>query len=279
MIAKVPDQFRPRQNSHYPSYCTEMMVEQYVSRHYNGDSDRIYLPVYWTNYYCNNGYGHGRIEPLFEWLGTLDKSKKYWTVVQYDDGILQKPDGLDILVFSAGNPSGIPIPLIPSHYLEVPNVMKGYDLTFIGNINNHPIRKQLIEDTGCWKMDGLLPQDYYKVLAQSDFTLCPRGYGVTSFRIYEALHCGAIPVIVSDVMWLPMRRDVDWGRLCIAIQPDQIGGIREMMRHHRQDWDYYHKIKHLFTMEGILGFIEKVLHSWEEMDGYNKVCENYKYNV
>lgn len=275
MIAKVPDQFRPRQNSPYPPYCTEMMVEQYVSRHYNGDSDRIYLPVYWTNYYCNNGYGHGRIEPLLQWLGALDKSKKYWTVVQYDDGILQKPEGLDILVFSAGNPSGIPIPLIPSHYLEVPNVMKGYDLTFIGNINNHPIRKQLIEETGCWKMDGLLPQDYYKVLAQSDFTLCPRGYGVTSFRIYEALHCGAVPVIVSDIDWLPYSRMIDWNRIALIVHPDEIGNIRGMMASHVQDWGYYNQIKGLFEMQGILDYIQGFLSGKDAIERYGvKIIEH-----
>jgi len=273
MRLEIPEEFRPTATHTYPSYCTEMMIEQYMDANYLGDHERIYLPVFWTNYYVKNNYGNGNIKPLYDWLGTLDKTKKYWTVVQYDDGILEMPDGLDIVVFSAGSARGVPIPLIPSHYLEAyDHLQKAYDLTFIGNVANHPLRKQLVEETGCWKMDGFLPQDYYRALSQSEFTLCPRGYGVASFRLYEALHCGAVPIYVSDVHWLPASRTIEWDKIAILVKPEEIGDIRSMMKSHVQDWEYYDSIKGLFTMSGTFQFISGFLKGQEEIEKNKIKC-------
>lgn len=236
------------------------MVEQYFSKKYNDcKTDRIYLPIYWTNYYCQQDYGNGNINPLFRWLDELDKSEKYFTVIQFDDGIIDLPEGLDLLVFSSGHPIGTPIPLLPSHYLAAPKTTKGYDLTFIGSLDTHPLRKAVVEETGCWRLNGLLPHDYYKSLAQSEFTLCTRGYGVTSFRLYEALYCGAVPIYVSDIHWLPYQDVIDWNKLLILVRPNEIHQIRYKMSIHKQDWSYYEKVKHMFTMEGILNYIKNHL--------------------
>jgi hypothetical protein len=42
------------------------------------------------------------------------------------------------------------------------------------------------------------PPEYCKIISQSTFTLCYRGYGLNSFRIKEALQLGSIPVYISD---------------------------------------------------------------------------------
>merc|ERR1712151_125533 len=40
--------------------------------------------------------------------------------------------------------------------------------------------------------------------------LCPRGYGRTSFRLFESLQMGLIPIyIFSDVPWVPYPRLFD----------------------------------------------------------------------
>lgn len=270
MRVSVPKEFQPSATSSYPSYCTSEMVEQYFAKHYKGDHERIYLPVLWTNYYCQKDYGKGNIRPLFDWLDSLDKSKKYFTIIQYDDGIIEKPDGLDILGFSSGHGSGIPIPLVPSHYLDVPIVEKVYDLSFCGNLTTHPIRKQLIDETGCWVSYNRRSDEYYQFLSQSEFTLCPRGYGITSFRLYEALHCGTVPIYVSDVHWLPASRSIDWSKIAILVRPNEINTIRYKMTQHVQDWDYYDSIKELFTMQGIFDYIVGFLEGEQKLR--NELC-------
>lgn len=44
----------------------------------------------------------------------------------------------------------------------------------------------------------LLPSEYRLVLMNSTFTLCPDGHNPESYRIYEALEAGSIPVLVMD---------------------------------------------------------------------------------
>ena len=44
----------------------------------------------------------------------------------------------------------------------------------------------------------LTPEDYRKVLLNSTFTLCPSGYNPESYRIFEAVEAGSIPIIVLD---------------------------------------------------------------------------------
>lgn len=44
----------------------------------------------------------------------------------------------------------------------------------------------------------LLPYEYRLVLMNSTFTLCPDGHNPESYRIYEALEAGSIPVLVMD---------------------------------------------------------------------------------
>lgn len=40
-------------------------------------------------------------------------------------------------------------------------------------------------------------EEYYKVLSNSEFVLCPNGDFIWTYRFYEAILCGAIPIIES----------------------------------------------------------------------------------
>lgn len=260
MTQEIPKQFQPQQKSSYPSYCTDMMIEQYVHQNYKGEHERIYLPIYWTNYYVNNTYGNGDIKPLYYFLDSLDKSKKYFSVVQYDDGILEKPDDLDLLIFSSGNSQGIPIPLLPSHYLEYDETEgKLYDVSFIGSKTTHPIRQKMIDVLRPWVFDNFVPQHYYQRLYDSWYSLCPRGYGATSFRLYEALACRSIPIYISDEHILPYAEKIHWHKIAIIIHSSDIALTRQIMAEFETDWEYFDSIKHMFTMEGTLKYIESCL--------------------
>jgi FkbM family methyltransferase len=55
---------------------------------------------------------------------------------------------------------------------------------------------------GCWVTDEALTQ-YIEILGRSRFTLCPAGAGTSSYRIFEAMRAGSVPVILSDELVLP----------------------------------------------------------------------------
>jgi len=53
--------------------------------------------------------------------------------------------------------------------------------------------------------------------SQSRFSLCPRGDAVYSFRVAEALSCGAIPVIYGDGWVLPFSELLDYRTFTVCI--------------------------------------------------------------
>lgn len=59
---------------------------------------------------------------------------------------------------------------------------------------------------------------YAEVLARSRFTLCPPGSATSSYRIFEAMRAGSIPVLISDQLVLP--EGPDWAS-CSARIPER----------------------------------------------------------
>lgn len=53
----------------------------------------------------------------------------------------------------------------------------------------------------------------YKI-ARSTFTFAPRGIGSSSFRAYQAMMVGSIPII-TDMNDYPFKDEVDWDTICI----------------------------------------------------------------
>jgi len=55
-------------------------------------------------------------------------------------------------------------------------------------------------------VSGLLTEDYRNLMLQSIFVLCPEGnVSVDCFRVYEALECGCIPIVLkrNSFQWFP----------------------------------------------------------------------------
>jgi len=66
---------------------------------------RTYLPIQWTNYYSQNKWGRdtNALAHIQYVLDNLDKSKKYFTIVEWHEGIINYFNGTDILVFGTGD--------------------------------------------------------------------------------------------------------------------------------------------------------------------------------
>lgn len=76
-------------------------------------------------------------------------------------------------------------------------------------------------------------QRYADVMARSKYTLCPRGCGLSSLRLFEAMSLGVAPVIISD-RWRPIA-DIDWN-FAIFIKERDIKRLDDIMRSHQDEW-------------------------------------------
>jgi len=66
-------------------------------------------------------------------------------------------------------------------------------------------------------------------MEKSIFSLCPRGYGSTSFRICESLQHGSIPIYVYDKSWIPWQDKFDFNDIGILIYEDNIKDIKNII--------------------------------------------------
>lgn len=57
---------------------------------------------------------------------------------------------------------------------------------------------------------------------QSDYVLCARGAGNFSYRLYETLCCGRIPVFVNTDCVLPFEDRIAWKRLCVWVEAEDL---------------------------------------------------------
>jgi glycosyltransferase involved in cell wall biosynthesis len=240
-IFETPEIFLTRTNHHYPPgnniVFEHFFLEKFISE--NPDVNRIYLPIQWTCFYISRNYGNSDMLDLQIFLDSLPRDKKYFTIVQWDDGILNKLDGLDILKFSSGGVGDYPIPLINVPHNKI-NRDKDIFASFVGAISGrHKIRERINELLS--QKDGFFISqsngfnNFKEIMERSIFSLCPRGYGKTSFRINESLNLGSIPVYIYDEPWVPFYNLIDFKEYGVLIHENEIDNIEKILRSYSQD--------------------------------------------
>ena len=125
--------------------------------------------------------------------------------------------------------------------------------SFVGTASAHPVRGRILAldhpeaeifDAGAEKMEvakGLrqapTPAEYaerfQRSIRESAFVLCPRGGGTSSFRIYEAMMLGRVPVIVSDQMVLPTGPR--WEEFALRVPEDEVATIPPLLEARRDE--------------------------------------------
>lgn len=238
----VPEQFRPvPRGPAYPPHQRGPLIEERFHTYYLQHRDRFppspaYLPVYWTSFYANCDFARRPLRQLQEFLDTtLERDGTYFTVVQHADGILNHLAPEQVITFAAGGTGDIPIPLLcdPHPAAAAP---RDVFASFIGT-PTHPCRRRLraladrdprfvVRDT-----DDLArtASDFVDLMQRSVFALCPRGHGRTSFRLYEALQLGAIPVYLFDDLWLPYTDELNWRTLAVLVHVDELAFLPEIL--------------------------------------------------
>jgi hypothetical protein len=220
-MQSVPQKFQPKHPIKYPEDNTNEFERWFFENWKPEDKrDRTYLPILWTGYFCRHKYGrdHGAKMQLQRFVNSLDKSKSYYSILQYDSGPLINLPGNVRLMAMSGPRIDYPLPLIcEPHNFHINGTHRTIFANFVGAIT-HPCRKGIVEHLSK-KPDYYISTqrkpltDFCHLLSKSVFTLCPRGFGETSFRIQEALQAGSVPVYISDCHIIPHGREFDYGVL------------------------------------------------------------------
>ena len=203
------NKFQPHILPVYPPSNFKIFEEWFAENYKGCNTDRELLPIFPTSFHVNNEYG-AKANELQEYCDTLDESKKYFIICQYDDGCLVDFKCKYVLEFNMSKKIGVELPLLcqPHPYRFYSD--KKYIASFIGS-KTHPIRNELekFKDKDGWyiSFEPHSIEDYCRVLHESVFSICPRGYGANSFRISESLQYGAIPVYLSDEFIIPFNAD------------------------------------------------------------------------
>lgn len=163
------------------------------------------------------------------------------------------------------------IPLYSDDYSNIVDENPFYDFGFIGSVS-HPVREQMLKYAGqygtsrlqriekfYWELSSedkdFFRKEFLEVSSGARFILCPRGFGESSFRFFEAMSMGRVPILISDSVALPFEDILDYNEFSFTIgeaksdlkQLAEIAAIgesqyRQMARKGRQVWeDYFQK--------------------------------------
>ena len=131
----------------------------------------------------------------------------------------------------------------PLFHLTIPDLL----FSFSGTFNTHPVRRAFacydhprgeIIDTAQtdWSdpKNEPLKQRYRDHIARSKFVLCPRGVAANSFRIFEVLAAGRVPVIIGDA-WVESAGP-DWSKIAIRVPEAQVSQVPNVLEARENDF-------------------------------------------
>ncbi len=87
--------------------------------------------------------------------------------------------------------------------------------------------------SGDGKWDGDLfqkvRQDYVHNMLDSDYALCVRGAGNFSWRFYEAMSCGRVPLFIDTDCGLPYDWLMDWRQQFVWVEEQDVPSVAERL--------------------------------------------------
>src|SRR5206468_1102697 len=79
------------------------------------------------------------------------------------------------------------------------------------------------------KFNGGSRRAFVENMVQSDYVLCVRGAGNFSYRLYETLSCGRIPVFIDTNCVLPAEDLVKWRDVCVWVDEADVDHVGEIV--------------------------------------------------
>ena len=278
-IINVPKEFMDMSVINYPPHQKSMNIEAKLFLEISKNDARLnsnlsYLPIQWTNYLVKNGYGKN-VKDLQLYINSLPKNKKYFSVIQYAGGPLVDID--NIIIFSAGgifntkindNLSYISIPLISDkHKNKVKIQNKKYLASYLGR-KTHEIREEIeniykenkkfyVKNLDSMNISYFDSIKFKRIMRNSIFSLCPRGFGPTSFRLYEAIQMGTIPVYIAEKNEhiLPFANKIDWKKLCVIANISDLKSLDKKLISIVEKGEHKEKLKYgNYCLENFLNY-------------------------
>ena len=210
--------------------------------------------ILFVNSYTDTRYRFIRHHPL-----TVQHSHKCFLFSQLDDPIHVLPGVYANLNGRHHRPGWSNSFCFVDSYKSNPYIAKAREVcserllqfSFLGR-DSHPVRKKLfahrfdradvlIEQTAeynHWARDERAEEfqrRYAEVSASSRFIICPRGVGVSSMRLFEAMELGCVPVIVSDD-WVPPSGP-RWDDFSIRVPEQNLHQLEAIIVEREVDWE------------------------------------------
>lgn len=274
-ILPIPKKLQPKKQIQiYPHHNKDFGVEQdfykYLinNQHLVTNDHKIadwhYLPIYWTRWHVNHNFAKTGIEELQTSLNiSILNPDKTFTICQYDDGPLVELSSTIIFLASRKTSSGIDIPLLCSpHRFPIFKKSKKYLASFIGRSTTYPLRQQMLNEINGRNDVYLFNGDngtkfFVRKTLQSQIALCPRGYGGSSFRFFEAMQLGVVPFLIGDNDTRPFKNFINWDHISIYLT--SVEGLNKSLD----------SLKTIDTM--LMG--EKATKIWKEELTYQHWCK------
>lgn len=216
-----------RQRFVYPSHNKDFGVEQDFLEFLNknrallttnpNEADWHYLPVFWTRWHLNHDYGKFGINDLQQIVNSaIINDERTFTICQYDDGPIVDIGKTVQFLASRKSERGKDIPLLCNQHLKNFFVSsKRYLASFSGRLSTHPIRSEMANvlrgRSDICILDGDFGSSVFtQMILKSHLALAPRGYGGSSFRFFEAMQLGVVPILIGDIDTRPFKRFLPW---------------------------------------------------------------------
>lgn len=191
------------------------------------ESDYSYLPLFFNRIYVN-AWGKDTYAVQAEILRLVSRNRPTFTIAEYDLHTFH-PEldlcGMTVFTASRRGELGIDIPLLCSpHSIPSPLPEKRWLASFVGNLGAFSPRPEMAEALAsrndCHLEHASKGTDYFaNLMLQSYIGLAPRGYGGASFRFYEAMQLGVVPLLIGDLDTRPFRRWLPWDAVSLYL-PD-----------------------------------------------------------
>jgi len=300
MSGNLPQKYRPLVPSCiYPAFRNGRLFEEYFFEFWqsienNKLKDKFYyIDIFWHNIKC----GSPKVPVLKIAKEEQEKvvhdycriatseGKIPFTICQWGDNIeIKKPQNL--IVFTMGSFMDFPLPLIvedkSNRLLKTERISfkdKKYLASFVGTTMTHSCRTKIVnffqknnkfmfKVKNRWSVNISTTEsnNFIEITKDSKFGLAPRGYGPTSFRFFEIMQLGVIPVYIhtdnSDrcLPFLDEPDTFDYSSFSIEIHIKDINKLETILesideKQYNEMLNNLNKVMHHFSMQGTSNYI------------------------
>ena len=123
------------------------------------------------------------------------------------------------------------------HALYPPTFLRSRALSLLerrGEVKTNFVKRTYYRG-GNEKSKQQLRREFLENIRNTDYTLCVRGTGNFSQRLYEVLAMGRIPIFIDTDSILPYEGVIDWKQYCVWVEPHELDNLpQKVIDFHKQ---------------------------------------------